>query len=64
MEEKLLAGIEVSPGDLNLLAQERARRVRDGILSQGEIDAARVFLVTAENQAPAGKGSLAALAVR
>ena len=64
MEEKLLSGIEVSPGDLKLRAEERARRVRDAILARGEIDPARVFLVAAEGQAPAGQGSHAALAVR
>jgi hypothetical protein len=48
MEVLLLASIPISDNDLQTVAAERARAVRDYILQTGKVDASRLFLT--ENQ--------------
>ncbi len=45
MEKLLMDHLEITDEELRSLAQERANRVRDYILSSGEIDPERIFIV-------------------
>ncbi|MBC8041058.1 MAG: hypothetical protein H7Y06_10980, partial [Opitutaceae bacterium] len=54
-------GIPVTPEDLLKLADQRAQRVRDALLADGEIDAGRLFLTP---PAPEGKGTRVFLQLR
>lgn len=45
MRERLLDGIQISEAELRLLAQERARSVRDHLVNEEKISEERIFLV-------------------
>jgi len=51
LERLMLAKIEISEGDLRLLAEERAKHVKEKILGAGKVEAERVFMAesTAES---------------
>jgi hypothetical protein len=46
LEGALLPGIDALEGALQALAQQRARAIQDALLSSGEVEAARVFMVS------------------
>ncbi len=57
LEAQLLGTIEVTSSDFEVLATERARRVKDYILRTGQVEAERIFLTQAGAQAVTQKGS-------
>jgi hypothetical protein len=64
LERALLPGIETLARDLEALAQQRARNIQDALLTSGEGESARVFLV-APGASPAVDGrSRAALTLK
>jgi hypothetical protein len=58
MEKLMLANIRVADGDLRQLAMDRAARVRDALVSEGRVEAGRVFVVEPKSLAPARKEKL------
>jgi len=64
LEGQLLETIEITGSDFDLLASERARRVKDYLLQTGRIEPERVFLAEKVDDAKAGKGSRVYLHLR
>jgi hypothetical protein len=58
MEKLMLANSRVAAGDLRQLAMDRAARVRDALVSEGRVEAGRVFVVEPKSLAPARKEKL------
>ncbi len=54
LEASLLPGIDSLQSALEALAQQRARAVQDALLSSGEVESSRVFLVAANAQPASG----------
>ena len=52
MEKLMLQHAKASDDDLRQLAQRRAQAVRDALLAAGQIDSARLFIVTAKPLSP------------
>ena len=68
MENLILTNIEVTDDDLQELAKQRARAVREYLLSAGQLDAGRIFLVEPkaiflDNQGE-GRGSRVAFVIK
>jgi phage tail tape-measure protein len=56
LESALRPGIDVLEGQLQSLAQQRARAIQDALLSSGQVEPARVFMLAAgARPAEAGK---------
>ncbi len=47
MHQRLLETIQITEDELRLLAQERARSIRDHLVNQEQISEGRIFLVEA-----------------
>jgi Domain of Unknown Function (DUF748) len=64
LEAALLAHIDVSDADLVTLGKDRARAIQDALLSGGEIDPARVFIVDVPPKPETGSKVKAEMAVK
>jgi hypothetical protein len=64
LEGQLLDTVEISESDFSLLANERARHVKDYLLQTGKVEAERVFLAEKAEDAKAAKGSRVYLHLR
>jgi hypothetical protein len=64
LESQLFETIEVSEGDFSLLANERAKRVKDYLLQNGRVEPERVFLAEKADDSKAAKGSRVYLHLR
>ncbi len=63
LETALLARIEVPDSDLDALGKDRARAIQDALLSGGQVEAARVFVVNAAPKPDSGSTVKVELAV-
>ncbi len=57
MEAVLLATVDISEGDLETLAADRAKAVQADLLQTGKVEAARLFLKQAETGGVRSDGS-------
>jgi hypothetical protein len=64
LEAQLLETIEVTTGDFQTLAIERAQRVKEYILKTGKVEPERLFLTDSTGQAATFKGSRVYLHLR
>ena len=64
MESQLLELIEITETDFQLLASERAKRVKEYVLQAGKLEPERVFLAEKSENAAGAKGSRAYLHLR
>ena len=55
MEELIKKNIAITDDDLHALAKERAEAVKDYMVSQGKVDAGKLFLVEPPGLAPEKK---------
>ena len=55
MEKLMMTHAQVTEGDLRQLALDRAARVRDALVSGGEVESGRIFLVEPKSIAPPKK---------
>jgi hypothetical protein len=58
MEKLMLTNTQVTDGDLRALASQRAMKVKDAILSSGQVEPERVFIIEPKSLAPEKKEKL------
>jgi hypothetical protein len=56
LEMQLLQTIDITPDDFDRLAADRAKRVKDYIVEQGQVEAERIFLSQSGNTGVTSKG--------
>jgi hypothetical protein len=64
LEGQLLETIEITESDFSLLANERAKRVKDYLLQNGRVEPERVFMAEKGDDTKAAKGSRVYLHLR
>lgn len=64
LESALLPGIESMEGAMQALAQQRARAIQEALLSSGEVEPSRVFMIAASAQPPASGNVRVALSLK
>jgi len=57
MEKALLERVEVTDSDLNLLAADRAKKVKEFLLEKGQISPERLFVTETGGSAPTNRAS-------
>jgi hypothetical protein len=64
LEGQLLETIEITESDFTLLANERAKRVKEYLLQNGKVEPERVFLAEKSDDTKAARGSRVYLHLR
>jgi hypothetical protein len=60
----LIDHLKVSDADLQALGKQRAQAIQDALLSDGQLEAARLFIVNAPQQAQGGDKIKVEMAVK